>query len=56
MALAREAGDRAFDAETGICLISRDTFWYAASLLFDDSPDRRDLGHTRHGVHQRAPG
>jgi hypothetical protein len=25
MALAREAGDRAFDARSGICLISRDT-------------------------------
>lgn len=44
MALAREAGDRAFDARTGLCLISRDTFWYAASLLFDDSPGRRELG------------
>jgi len=44
MALAREAGDRAYDPETGLCLISRDTLWYAASLLFDASPARRDLG------------
>jgi hypothetical protein len=44
MALARDAGDRTFDAETGICLIGRDTLWYAASLLFDDSPGRRELG------------
>ena len=46
MALAREAGDRSYDAETEICLISRDTLWYAASLLFDDSPARRALGQT----------
>lgn len=46
MALAREAGDRAYDPATGICLISRDTLWYAASLLFDDSPERRELGQT----------
>ncbi len=44
MALAREAGDRAFNPETGICLISRDTLWYAAALLFDDDPARRALG------------
>jgi hypothetical protein len=44
MALAREAGDRAYNPDTGICLISRDTFWYATSLLFDDSSARRDLG------------
>ena len=49
MALAREAGDRAYDPDTGICLISRDTLWYAASLLFDDSPARRDLGQTLAG-------
>ncbi|HEX7573412.1 MAG TPA: hypothetical protein VF514_09975, partial [Bacteroidota bacterium] len=34
---------------TGICLISRDTFWYAASLLFDNSPGRRELGQTLAG-------
>ncbi len=49
MALAREAGDRAFDPATGICLISRDTLWYAASLLFDDSPGRRELGQSLAG-------
>ena len=49
MALAREAGDRLFDPETGICLISRDTLWYAASLLFDDSPGRRELGQMLSG-------
>ena len=49
MALAREAGDRSYDAETEICLISRDTLWYAASLLFDDSPARRALGQTLAG-------
>jgi hypothetical protein len=49
MALAREAGDRSYDAETEICLISRDTLWYATSLLFDDSPARRALGQTLAG-------
>ena len=49
MALAREAGDRLYDAETGLCLISRDTLWYAASLLFDGSPARRELGQRLSG-------
>jgi hypothetical protein len=49
MALAREAGDRAFDPQTGICLISRDTLWYAASLLMDGSPARRELGQSLAG-------
>jgi len=43
MGIARQAGDRLFDPETGLCLISRDTLWYAASLFFDDSPGRRAL-------------
>ena len=44
MAIAREAGDRFFDPAAGICLISRETLWYAASLLYDDDPSRRALG------------
>ncbi len=39
--LAREAGDKRFDRATDRCLISRDTFWYAIALLFDDSPERK---------------
>jgi hypothetical protein len=34
MTMAREAGDRIFDPATGLCLITRDTCWYAISLLF----------------------
>ena len=44
--LAREAGDKHFDPRTGLCLIVRDTCWYAASLLFDDAKDRSALGDT----------
>ncbi|MEX2117407.1 MAG: hypothetical protein WEB37_11015 [Bacteroidota bacterium] len=43
--LARVAGDRHFDPKTGLCLIVRDTCWYATSLLFDDSAERRKLGN-----------
>lgn len=43
--LAREAGGKHFDAQTGLCLIVRDTCWYATSLLFDDSPERRSRGN-----------
>ncbi|HSQ75022.1 MAG TPA: hypothetical protein VLT13_05670, partial [Bacteroidota bacterium] len=39
--LAREAGDRYFDPRTGLCLIGRDTLWYAAALLCDDREERR---------------
>src|SRR5512137_1635095 len=39
--LAREAGDRHFDPATGLCLIGRDTLWYAAALLVDDREERR---------------
>jgi len=44
MDLARKAGDGCFDASTGRCLISRDTFWYAISLLFDQAAERRQFG------------
>ena len=44
LAFARDAGDRLFDPRTGLCLIGRDTLWYATSLLFDDLPGRNDLG------------
>jgi hypothetical protein len=43
--LAREAGDRHFDPKTELCLIVRDTCWYATSLLFDDSTERRNRGN-----------
>jgi hypothetical protein len=33
--IAREAGDGYFDPQTGLCLIGRNTLWYAAGLLFD---------------------
>ena len=42
--LAREAGDKHFDSATGLCLIVRDTCWYATSLLFDASKERRQSG------------
>ncbi|MFC2085910.1 hypothetical protein ACFLRO_01715 [Bacteroidota bacterium] len=44
MDVAREAGDTFFNPETRLCLISRDTAWYALSLLFDDQEERRQLG------------
>ncbi len=44
--LAREAGDRFFDARTGLCLIGRDTLWYAAGLLFDEHEERRAFART----------
>jgi hypothetical protein len=44
MDLARKAGDQWYDAATNRCLISRDTFWYAISLLFDESAERKRLG------------
>lgn len=51
--VAREAGDRYFDSRTGLCLIGRDTLWYAAALLVDDRDERRafarDLIHTIRG-------
>ena len=42
--IAREAGDRNFDPQTGLCLIGRDTLWYAAGLLFDSREERRQHG------------
>jgi len=44
MNLARKAGDHWFDPTTNRCLISRDTFWYAISLLFDQSEERKRMG------------
>ncbi len=44
MDLARKAGDRCFDPVTSRCLISRDTFWYAISLLFDEAEERKEMG------------
>ncbi len=44
MDVARQAGDRYFNPSTRLCLIPRDTAWYALSLLFDDQEDRRELG------------
>jgi len=43
--LAREAGDRHFEPKTGLCLIVRDTCWYATSLLFDNSLERKNRGN-----------
>lgn len=42
--LARKAGDRCYDPATNRCLISRDTLWYAISLLFDEKEERRQFG------------
>jgi hypothetical protein len=42
--LARRAGDRCYNPVTNRCLISRDTFWYAISLLFDEKTERREFG------------
>jgi len=44
LALARRCGDRLFDPATGLCLIPRDTCWYATSLLFDPVEERAALG------------
>jgi hypothetical protein len=44
--LAREGGDRYFDRERMLCLIQRDTVWYAIGLLFDERISRRQLGET----------
>lgn len=41
--LARECGERHFNASTGLCLIPRDTLWYATALLLEAPPVRRDL-------------
>ena len=39
--LAREAGDKHFEPATGLCLIVRDTCWYATSLLLDPAGERK---------------
>ena len=46
LALARDAGDRLFNPSTGLCLISRDTLWYAISLLPGPGAQRCALGVT----------
>jgi hypothetical protein len=45
MDIAREAGDRYYSPATGRCLIARDTYWYAISLLFDTQEERRQFGN-----------
>lgn len=40
---ARACGDRHFDPATGLCLIPRDTLWYAIALLLEHPSSRRDL-------------
>jgi hypothetical protein len=35
---ARECGDRLFNPATGLCLVPRDTLWYAISLLLHSAP------------------
>ncbi len=42
--LARACGDRYFDPARRICLIERDTIWYAIALLSDEDERQRDLG------------
>lgn len=43
--LARDSGDKHFDPSTGLRLIVRDTCWYATSLLFDMSKERKHAGN-----------
>lgn len=43
--VAREAGGKHFDPATGLCLIVRDTCWYATSLLLDDSAEGKGRGN-----------
>ena len=45
LTLARRGGDVHFTPATGLCLIVRDTCWYAIALLFDEDKSRRDLGN-----------
>jgi hypothetical protein len=59
--LAREAGDKHFDPVTGLCLIARDTCWYATSLLFDPPGERTQEAykilqslHSTDGTHTPA--
>ena len=42
LGLARSCGERHFDPATGICLIPRDTLWYAIGLLFEQPAPQRD--------------
>lgn len=41
LGLARECGDRHYDPATGVCLIPRDTLWYAIALLLEGSEGSR---------------
>jgi hypothetical protein len=45
LALARKGGDLHFNPASGICLIVRDTCWYATGLLYDANGSRRALGN-----------
>lgn len=42
--LSRDAGDRFFDPVTRLCLIPRDTVWYAIALLHSEDPAQTKLG------------
>ncbi len=46
MNTARETGQRLYDPAQRICLIPRETIWYAISLLFDEREEGRALGNT----------
>jgi len=61
LAWARAAGSRYQDPRTGLCLIERDTAWYASSLLACDEPQERARGNailrslqSRDGTHTPA--
>lgn len=43
LGLARECGARHYDRSTGLCLIPRDTLWYAIALLQDELQKNREL-------------
>jgi len=43
--LAAAEGRRRFDEESGICLIPRDTIWYAIALLFSEEASETKLAH-----------
>jgi hypothetical protein len=45
MDTAREAGKKLYDPVQRICLIPRETIWYAISLLFDEDEESRALGN-----------
>ena len=45
MDIARESGKKFYDPVQRLCLIPRETVWYAISLLFDDTREGRSLGN-----------